>query len=64
MITAKRITELEDSALVVLNAIVARYEGDTGELHGEADDLLLALLKELGFERLVEAFQQLEKWYS
>lgn len=38
--------------------------GDTETDHGKADDLLCELLRRLGFERTVMAFEALEKWYA
>jgi len=37
---------------------------DTEVAHGDADDLLCMLLKELGFDELVAIFEDMDKWYA
>ncbi len=38
--------------------------GDPEEAHGEADDILLEIAKENGYEELAEYFGIMEKWYA
>lgn len=38
--------------------------GDAEVNHVKADDLLIELLKEIGFHRTVKAFENVEKWYA
>lgn len=40
------------------------HSGDTEADHGAADALVCALLKELGFARVVEAWGDVDKWYA
>lgn len=47
----RRLTELEDSA-------------DPEEDHIEADNILCELLRSVGFEKMADAFEKVEKWYS
>lgn len=37
---------------------------DTEGAHGEADDLLCEVLSNLGYEKLVAAYQSFGKWYA
>ena len=37
---------------------------DTEMTHILADEVLCELLKELGYDKVVEAFEDLPKWYS
>lgn len=37
---------------------------DRNNAHVEADGILCNLLKELGFDDVVEAYDKIEKWYS
>jgi polyhydroxyalkanoate synthesis regulator phasin len=37
---------------------------DTEEAHIEADKLLCSFLRELGYDELVDAFEDIDKWYS
>ena len=32
--------------------------------HGEADNLLCALLRELGFDEVVDLYEKVDKWYA
>ena len=38
--------------------------GDIEMVHSKADDLLCEILKELGYVKLVEEFDKLDKWYA
>jgi len=38
--------------------------GDTETGHGDADDLLCDLLRELGYNELVDKYNDVAKWYS
>lgn len=46
-----RLTELEDST-------------DPEAAHGEADNILCEFLRSAGFEKMADAFEKVEKWYS
>lgn len=37
---------------------------DTETAHCDADGLLCDLLRDLGYEKVVEAYQKVEKWYA
>lgn len=36
--------------------------GDPEYAHGKADDILCGILKDLGFEEIVEAYDKVPKW--
>ena len=38
--------------------------GDTEGGHIEADDILCEVLKDLGCQEIVDAFEKLDKWYA
>lgn len=38
--------------------------GDTEIGHNEADNLLCDILEELGFKRLVDEWEKIDKWYA
>ena len=38
--------------------------GDTEADHGTADQILCDLLTELGFTKVVEAYDEIDKWYA
>lgn len=38
--------------------------GDTEAAHRNADKVLCALLKTMGFDDVVEAWEKVEKWYA
>ena len=38
--------------------------GDIEEAHGNADDLMCELLRQLGYGEGVQIFQEMEKWYA
>ena len=38
--------------------------GDTEVAHIEADDILCDVLKKLGYEELVDVYEQVGKWYA
>ena len=45
--------------------IIAMYDNDDTEAnHGNADDIIIGILKQLGFDKTVEAFDNLPKWYA
>jgi len=37
---------------------------DKEEDHVKADDILCVLLRELGYDKVVDEFNKLEKWYA
>ena len=45
--------------------IIAMYGNDDHEAnHCNADDIIIGILKQLGFDKTVEAFNHLPKWYA
>jgi hypothetical protein len=46
-------------AVGLLEALPGKHDGDWERLHGEAIDILLKLLKENGFQRVVKAYEEL-----
>ena len=54
----------EDPYLEQMMAEVERSRTDEESAHYVADGLLCDLLTELGYERLVKAFNDVRKWYS
>lgn len=53
---------LADEAIQELKKLQKTY--DTEANHVEADEILCELLKELGFEDVVEQYNKIKKWYS
>jgi hypothetical protein len=55
-----------------LNKIILKHSRELDEftgldiesLHGEMDDLLCELLRELGFSNVTEIYEKQEKWYA
>ena len=41
-----------------------RLKGDPESLHGKMDELLCAVLRELGYEQGVRVFENTERWYA
>jgi len=39
-------------------------ENDTESAHIDADDLLLDLLKDLGYDDVVKEYEKIDKWYA
>lgn len=54
--------ELNDKYLRQLNELIP--ESDIEKKHIHADNILCELLKELGFNEIVESFNKLKKWYG
>ena len=54
--------ELIEKYCILLNEECGNY--DTELAHINADNILCALLKELGLEKVVIAFCQVSKWYA
>lgn len=38
--------------------------GDAEVMHGQADDMLCELLSALGYDDIVAAFKEVDKWYA
>ena len=38
--------------------------GDTEDAHVNADELLCEFLKKLGYEKLVDEYEKVDKWYA
>lgn len=43
---------------------VSESEDDEEEAHRKADQILCRLLIELGYDRLIDAWEEVRKWYS
>ena len=57
------ILEMLDEAAA--SEILAMYDNDDIEtIHSYADQILTEVLKKLGFDKTVEAFRRLPKWYA
>ena len=39
-------------------------EWDIEEAHGKADDILCEVLRKLGYNRIVDLYEKIDKWYS
>lgn len=52
----------------IYDSIISKLEeldsGDTEASHQEADKLLCALLRKLGYAHVVEAWEKVPKWYA
>lgn len=48
----------------LLKEIRNKEVGDTERAHSAADDVLVALLVDLGFDEVVEAYNDMPKWYA
>lgn len=56
--------DIEKEYLEKMEEINQKFGGDPETAHSVADDLLVKLLKELGFEKLVKEYKNVPKWYS
>lgn len=54
--------KLATEAIAKLKALQA--DNDTEVAHIRADDVLVALLSELGFDDVVSEYDKIEKWYA
>ena len=54
----------EDYYIRKLNKAFEDTEGDTEAAHSLYDDILCELLLELGYNKLVDRFNALERWYA
>lgn len=52
----------EDEAIKALKE--CQNDGDTEAAHSNADDILCALLKELGYQNVVDEWNKVPKWYA
>lgn len=52
-----------NNAEKALKKLIEKYGYDTSLIHQKADKLLCRILKELGFDKVVEIFEDLYKWY-
>jgi hypothetical protein len=43
---------------------VCQQDTDTEAAHADADDVLCAFLKELGYGKVVEEYHKVRKWYA
>ena len=41
-----------------------KFNDDTEMVHVKADEILCELLSELGYTEIVDAYNELEKWYA
>lgn len=60
--------ELEDKYIEIMKQKTEKYNNDNETLHIILDDLLLDLLKELGYEKLVKLYTEVSEempfWYA
>lgn len=47
-----------------MKKISSYADDDTEKAHGDADELMCTILKSLGYEKGVEIFEKMPKWYS
>ena len=66
MSTGPTLTHLDAilEALDEMHAIAARDDGDFETNHLDADEVLVALLRSLGFNALADVWESVEKWYA
>lgn len=57
-------SKLQEKYLKQLEEIQAKHNGESEPTHFEADALLCDLLTELGFDKLVEKYNKIHKWYA
>ncbi|WP_415279292.1 hypothetical protein [Brucella sp. BZ] len=63
--TAKLICEPQiDAGFYVDRLRQLQGKGDTENQHLSADGVLCDLLKQLGFEAVVDEFEKVDKWYA
>ena len=43
---------------------INRMANDTEENHADADDILLDILNNYGYDKTIKAFIELDKWYA
>lgn len=61
MFTEEEIKELDE---IYAGHIESASHQDREGAHIQADEELISLLKELGFEKTVEEYESMPKWYS
>lgn len=54
----------EDTYLNKLNAIHNKYEDDVELNHVYSDDLLVDILRDLGWDKLADEYESTYKWYA
>ena len=54
----------EDTYLNKLNAIYNKYEDDIELNHVYSDDLLVDILRDLGWDKLADEYESTYKWYA
>lgn len=57
-------TESFDTRLYMKRLKAAQQDSDTESAHAEADEVLCALLKALGYTKIVEEYDKVPKWYA
>ncbi len=55
-----RVCELTDEAFAALIALCSA--GDTEVAHGEGDEVLVELVRRLGYTKTADAWEALDKW--
>lgn len=53
-----------DEVLEQAEEIIALFDDDPSKVHPMLDDLLCAVLRSLGYERLVNLYQEQERWFE
>lgn len=56
--------EKEQAMINALQKIQEEYEGNQEKAHMIADAILCALLDQLGYSRVVDAYNEIDKWYA
>jgi hypothetical protein len=54
--------ELKEKYLQKMKDVAKNHDAEVA--HCDADDLLCELLKDLGYEEIIEAFESVDKWYA
>lgn len=54
----------EDTYLNILIAIHDKYETDIELNHAYSDDLLVDILRDLGWDKLADEYKSTYKWYA
>ena len=55
--------DIESRYVIIMKMIQETHKGDVEHAHVTADKYLCNLLKELGYDRVVDEYEKIEKWY-
>ena len=56
--------DLEGQIIDMLSLAYENSDGDVEVAHGDYDDIISTFLRTLGYEKLADYYDGLEKWYS